>query len=140
MPRSKTGTNDFRDPNYWLQHAQSDLNYAGVRAKGILPEQRCFHAQQAAEKALKAVYVAHDIPFQLTHSINTLFRGLQEAGVDIPAKTAAAKDLTLYAAETRYPSLEKIPPSRPEREIPKARAVLQWAKKEVARLRKSKTS
>jgi HEPN domain-containing protein len=40
----------------WLRPAQSDLNLArlGRHQPGVLLEQVCFHAQQAAEKALKA--------------------------------------------------------------------------------------
>ena len=41
-------------PEDWLAHAKSDLNLArlGKDRQEILPEQVCFHAQQAAEKAL----------------------------------------------------------------------------------------
>jgi HEPN domain-containing protein len=43
----------------WLLHAQSDLRYAalGRGVPGILQNQVAFHAQQAAEKALKAALV-----------------------------------------------------------------------------------
>ncbi len=46
-------------PADWLRHAHSDLELARVgRATKVLLEGLCFHAQQAAEKALKAVLVA----------------------------------------------------------------------------------
>lgn len=52
-----TQTENATLPSDWLAHAESDLNLARL-AKGhenILAEQVCFHAQQATEKALKAV-------------------------------------------------------------------------------------
>ena len=43
-------------PSDWLRHACSDLELARVaRTPKILLEGLCFHAQQAAEKALKAL-------------------------------------------------------------------------------------
>ena len=48
---------DPTDPLAWLSRAKGNLNLAekGGRLKGILLEDLCFNAQQAAEKALKAV-------------------------------------------------------------------------------------
>jgi len=41
-------------PADWLQHAQSDLALARTTPlPPILSEELCFHAQQAAEKAIK---------------------------------------------------------------------------------------
>ena len=39
-------------PQEWLDHAISDLALArlGLEANEVLPEQVCFHAQQAVEK------------------------------------------------------------------------------------------
>ena len=44
-------------PEEWLVHAKSDLKLArlGKESKDVLPQQICFHAQQAVEKAFKAV-------------------------------------------------------------------------------------
>jgi len=49
-------------PPDWLHRARSDLNLARLsRPEGVLLEDLCFHAQQAAEKALKAVLVANSV-------------------------------------------------------------------------------
>lgn len=45
------------DPRTWLLHARSDLNLASSRFPEVLYEQLCFHAQQAAEKSIKAVLI-----------------------------------------------------------------------------------
>ena len=122
-----------------MRHAESDLAYALAKPKGVLPEHRCFHAQQAAEKAIKAVLVACGVDFRPTHSIAFLLRELKSRGIEIPAGIESATDLTTYATETRYPSIEEIPESRPDEEIRKARAALKWAKKEIAQAQKQKT-
>lgn len=50
-------------PESWLVYANSDLALAKSAAgPGILLESLCFHAQQAAEKAIKAVLIHSGIP------------------------------------------------------------------------------
>jgi HEPN domain-containing protein len=45
-------------PQEWLAHAQGDLALAGAPLRhGGFYEDLCFHAQQAAEKTLKAIYL-----------------------------------------------------------------------------------
>ena len=56
MPTNPSG--DYHDPDAWIKHAESDLAYARAKPKGVLPEHRCWHAQQAAEKALKSVLIS----------------------------------------------------------------------------------
>lgn len=48
-----------------MAHALSDLNLArlGQEKEDILHEQICFHAQQAVEKALKAVLLFNKVDF-----------------------------------------------------------------------------
>src|SRR5204862_953151 len=63
--------NEARD---WLARADLDLRLA-ERALGIPPELAAgaaYHAQQAAEKALKAFLAAHNQPFPLTHNLTVL--------------------------------------------------------------------
>jgi HEPN domain-containing protein len=56
-----------------LRHAESDLILARIGPRpGILLEMLCFHAQQAVEKALKAVLVSKGVPPTRTHSISAL--------------------------------------------------------------------
>lgn len=52
-------------PDEWLSHAKSDLRLASLAAEDELVrrEQVCFHAQQAAEKAIKAVLLSREIEF-----------------------------------------------------------------------------
>jgi len=65
-----------------------------------------FHAQQAAEKALKALLVRHGIRFDKTHDVGRL---LQQADPVVPGTAstlAEAEELTAHAVGTRYPGRE----------------------------------
>jgi HEPN domain-containing protein len=95
---------DPSDPRAWLERAHSNLLLAqkGNR-KGVMLEDLCFNAQQAAEKALKAVCLYKELDFPKTHSITRLFDLLESVGMKIPKQIQSADFLTQYAVETRYP-------------------------------------
>ena len=53
-------------PEHWMRFAHSDLELAKITPpKGVLLEGLCFHAHQAAEKALKAVLIYYRISFPM---------------------------------------------------------------------------
>lgn len=88
----------------WLRYAESDLEIARViQSSRILLEGLCFHAQQAVEKALKSVLIAHAIPIPRTHNI-TILLDLFPQNITIPSEVEASASLTGYAVLTRYPS------------------------------------
>ncbi len=90
-------------PADWLRHAYSDLALAStIPLPQILLEQLCFHAQQAAEKALKAILIAYDIPVPRTHNLRTLF-DLVPVDVPAPPGIQEAAGLSDYAVASRYP-------------------------------------
>ena len=64
------------DPVVWLEYAESDLALAkiGKATKKIKYSSLCFHSQQSAEKAIKAVLVFYKIDFPKTHDIRTLLK------------------------------------------------------------------
>lgn len=92
-------------PDEWLSHAKSDLRLARLAAgdEFVRKEQVCFHAQQAAEKAIKAVLLHLQIEFPLTHDIEQLLEIIESSGVSIPEDVQSAGSLTPYAVEARYP-------------------------------------
>jgi HEPN domain-containing protein len=69
----------------------------------VLPGDACFHAQQCAEKALKALLIQLGIAFPHTHVLETLLDMLKENGVAIPQGVDEAFVLTQFAVQTRYP-------------------------------------
>jgi HEPN domain-containing protein len=72
------------DPAEWLGRARSSLNLSSAKTPGVLYEDLCFQAQQAAEKALKAVFVSRKIPYPYTHDINALLSGLEQQALQFP--------------------------------------------------------
>ena len=57
------------DPREWINRAYSNLAQAeaGANLPAIYLEDLCFQAQQAVEKALKAVLLAKNVRFSRTH-------------------------------------------------------------------------
>ncbi len=122
-------------PVEWLARAKGDLALARAPLPaGGFYEDLCFHAQQAAEKAIKAVYRRHGWTFRYVHSIEELLTGLRQSGLKVPEQLDESVILTDYAFATRYPGTEE-PVSREEyeRAVELAEAVLAWAEQEIAR-------
>lgn len=117
-------------PKDWLAHAESDLTLARIarEQKDVFPEQTCFHAQQAAEKALKAVLLFKRIEFPLIHDIEELLELVKQNDLPFPKEVNDAGLLTPYAVEARYPGhLEEITPSDVNEAIRLGETVLKWA-------------
>jgi HEPN domain-containing protein len=100
---------DPTNPRSWLLRARGNLTLAekGGRMKGVLLEDLCFNAQQAAEKALKAVCLAQGMDFPKTHSLVQLMDILEANGVGISNSVRDADVLTQYAVQSRYPGVEE---------------------------------
>ena len=117
-------------PEKWLAHAQSDLNLARLAKnhKSVLPEQACFHAQQACEKALKAVLLFEKREFPLVHDIEVLLEIVKDGGLRVPKEVRGAGALSPYAVEARYPGYdEDVTPSDVEEAIRLAVSTVEWA-------------
>ena len=121
------------DPEEWLRYAESDLIVASQSAgPGVLPATLCFHAQQAAEKCLKAVLIKHGAAFPYTHSVSALIDLVVGAGIAWPAGLDDAATLTDYAVAARYPSAhEAVDEEERVRAVTLARKVLEWAAAEI---------
>ncbi len=120
------------DPREWLNRAWSDLLLAKSQEEGIYLEDLCFHAQQAAEKAVKALLIKRSIEFPYVHDIGELFTLLEEAGQEIPETVRQAERLTRFAVFTRYPGIaHPITEEEYEEAIKIAREVIRWAEERV---------
>ena len=90
-------------------------------------EPLCYHAQQAAEKALKAVLIAAQIDIPYTHNIQKLL-DLLPAGIPRTVEVDASGRLSAYAVTTRYPGEEEPLTEEDHREAVRlAEAVVAWA-------------
>lgn len=113
----------------WLQYARSDLALAAIDPPpGVLLDALCHHAQQAAEKALKAVLVVQHVNFPPTHNIKVLLE-LIPPDLTVPNQVAQSASLTPYAVASRYPdALGPISDRNEWQEaLSIARAVVEWA-------------
>ena len=93
------------DPREWLNRARSNLRKAGMEAEGVYLEDLLFDAQQAAEKAIKAVLILDNVAFPYVHTLETLLDLCAAQGRSLPVTLEEAKQLTPYAAALRYPDL-----------------------------------
>lgn len=117
-------------PADWLARADSDLALAGAPLPdGALLEDLCFHAQQAAEKAIKAVYRHRGIHFRYTHDIAELLHGLATRHIEVPPHVIEAAELSPFAWQSRYPgTAEPVSESEHRRAMEQAHAVVEWAR------------
>ena len=118
-------------PDEWMDFAESDLRMARLAAGDtmIRREHVCFHAQQAAEKALKAVLLCRRISFPLTHDIEELAELAEQSGLSLPEPVRDAGVLTPYAVETRYPGFWiEVADSDVDEAIRIAEQTIAWAK------------
>lgn len=113
----------------WLARARGDLALAKAPLPpGAFLDDLCFHAQQAAEKAIKAVYRHYAWPFRYSHDIDDILTGLEQHGVAIPPEIREAVVLTDYAAAGRYPGREEpVTPEEHAAAIALAARVVAWA-------------
>jgi HEPN domain-containing protein len=120
-------------PQDWLIRAKSDLAFALLPLpESAFYEELCFHAQQAAEKALKSVYQHRGWTFRYTHDSEELVTGLKRQNLEVPPEIDDAIVLTSFAWEARYPGLaEPITPEDYAEAVRHAQAVVAWAEKEI---------
>ena len=120
------------DPREWMNRARSNLVLAKNRILGAYLEDLCFDAQQAAEKAIKAVMIAREIDFPYVHDLGSLLSSLEETGESVPEAIRATVSLTTYATATRYPNVGAPVTEQEYREaIAIAEAVVRWAEQRL---------
>ncbi len=95
---------DERDAMTWLRYAEEDLRAAELVATrpGFAPRVACYHAQQAAEKALKVVLVGEEQDVILTHDLRVL-RDLSQPGSRTAAIGVDLDRLSTWQVKGRYP-------------------------------------
>lgn len=117
----------------WMHSAQSDLALARLTDdERIAPEILAFHAQQAAEKALKALLVRRQVEFPFIHTIGPLLNLCREAGFEGTEALSSAAILTRYAVAARYPGEEEPVTRQEAREaVDLATRVLAWVEAQL---------
>lgn len=112
----------------WLRIARGDLAIAkGKAAEDVPLELLCFHAQQAAEKAIKVVLIIHGVKPPKIHDIGVLL-DLLPSSVQVGPEIDKSRALTYYATAPRYPMAgAKISNTQYREAVRLAEAVLSWA-------------
>lgn len=89
----------------WLGKAHEDLRSARILIEHSTPvyETACFHAQQAAEKALKSFLVWRGVSFEKVHDLTYLLDLCESQEPVFSRVRARVETLSPYAVETRYP-------------------------------------
>jgi HEPN domain-containing protein len=67
-----------------------------------------FHAQQAAEKILKALLAARGVDYPKTHNLRVLIELLAAEDIRLPAKLAEIDRLTQFGTTFRYDTTSSI--------------------------------
>lgn len=86
-----------------LRKAKSDLtNAAMCLSAGQSLDTACFHAQQAAEKYIKAYLATQDIDYPFIHNLEKLIGLCAQRDPSFLSIKFPGQELTPYAVELRY--------------------------------------
>jgi HEPN domain-containing protein len=96
---------EANNPRAWVTRAEEDfaLARAALRRKQPLASGACFHAQQYAEKYMKALLISKGADFPKTHDLLLLNNLCSMNGVLLEIEPRHLNTLTDYAVRTRYP-------------------------------------
>lgn len=121
------------------QDVRAWLNFAGMdyEAANILYSHHpkpceiiCYHCQQAAEKAIKALYIFFDIPGGIPrkHDLSFLLNQIENKTEISKELRHYADALNVYGVVSRYPNEIQIDDERTKQALTYAGFLLQWAK------------
>jgi HEPN domain-containing protein len=87
----------------WLSKAENDLTNARMcLGAGQALDTACFHAQQAAEKCIKAYLTANEVDFPFVHNLGRLIDLCAERDPSFQYIRTLGEKLTPYAVQLRY--------------------------------------
>ena len=120
----------------WVEYAEADLETAIFLYEKQYPKQLeiiCYHCQQAGEKAIKALYLATEIPGGIPrkHDLWFLLEQMKHK-TDIPESIYdAAEKLDPYATVFRYPNEKRVGEYHAKEAIQMAKVITQWVKQHI---------
>ncbi len=98
----------------WLRYARENLQVAQMTLEAGLLNPCLQNAQQAVEKALKAILIHRDMPLKRTHSIRDLDRDLRMDGVETGLGEEDCELLDSIYVSSKYPLDSVLPHSPPD--------------------------
>lgn len=95
-------SNEFEE---WIEYAEDDYENARLVIHRRKPSVygSCFHAQQCAEKYMKALLVFKGKSFPMTHDLLVINSLLMNAGIVLGLPEDDLDTLSRFAVITRYP-------------------------------------
>ncbi len=125
------------DPREWLNRAHSNLAIARNRSDtSVYLEDLCFNAQQAVEKALKAICIFHHIEYPYIHDLAALVTIIMKNEVCVPDHVREAAKLTRFAITTRYPHFSSpVKEEEYQQAVAIAESVVTWCESEIGNTR-----
>jgi len=119
----------------WLEFADNDYMVAEHLYKDFYPKQLeiiCYHAQQAAEKAIKAIILSTGKDIIKTHDITILLKALID-DIEIPKDYFKYSDiLTRYGVIVRYPDEISIDEIHTKQALEYAKTFIDFSKKIIS--------
>jgi HEPN domain-containing protein len=117
------------NPLAWVERAEEDfaIAAASMRRKKPWTYGACFHAQQCAEKYLKAILVASGQEFPRVHDLLALNTLCIQAGILTGLDPARLDVLSAYAVRIRYPG-DGPTPDEARQAVENARSVRRLAR------------
>ena len=126
-----------REGRRWLRWSEEDLEVADAISQDgdLTPRAACFHAQQAAEKAIKAALVISGVNFPRIHDLDAL-RNLLPEGWSLKVDFPKLGGLSSWATDARYPAdLPDIGPEDATQAVSQARGVYECVREDCQRRR-----
>ncbi|MCD6093025.1 MAG: HEPN domain-containing protein [Candidatus Aenigmarchaeota archaeon] len=111
----------------WLRQAQHDIEVARYNLEGNMLDASAFYSQQAAEKALKSVYI---LKFRKLWKIHDLVKLAREINATSKIIKLCAKINPVYTA-VRYPDIEELNKKDVKEIFNASKEVLAWVKKKL---------
>jgi HEPN domain-containing protein len=101
----------------WLRYAEENLRSARLLLEHGLLNPCLQNAQQAVEKALKAILIARAIPLRRTHSIQELANLLATNGLPSGITAEECNLLDAIYLPSKYPLGSALPDFDPDEEV-----------------------
>jgi HEPN domain-containing protein len=100
--------NSTSNPVEWVNRVEEDYQLLRISLQRKLPLTygATFHAQQSAEKYLKALLTLRQIAFPHTHDLAALNALCQKNGIILPVSEDNLEKLSAFAVEVRYPGIQ----------------------------------
>jgi len=118
----------------WLRYAKSDLNTAMHMFSDVHPKENeisCYHAQQCAEKSLKAYLIAKETDLPYIHDLVELIRLCTAIESGFSTIQPYCVSLNPYGVQVRYPNELAVDDSITAQAINYAEKILEFCEKTI---------